>query len=84
MACDHIDAAIGMDQPVDDDAAKVFAGQFYNALGFGRSLQEAFEQARLQMTLVHGSTSGEPQLHTAPGVDAGQVYLVRPVENEAA
>lgn len=83
-ACDHVDAAIGMEQPVDDHAAKVFAGQFYNALGFGKSLQEAFEQATLQVRLATGSTSGEPQLHTAPGIDPKQVYLVRPAQNEQA
>lgn len=83
-ACDHIDAAIGMEQPVEDHAAKVFAGQFYNALGFGKSLCEAFEQAKLQLKLATGATSGEPQLHAATGVDAGQVYLVRPNQNEQA
>ena len=34
-ACWHLDAAIGMDEPVDDDAAQVFAGQFYSSLAFG-------------------------------------------------
>jgi hypothetical protein len=77
-ACDHIDAAIGMDQPVEDDAAKVFAGQFYNALGFGKSLKDAFEQARHQVKLVLGRESGEPRLYTALGVDPSEVYLVRP------
>ena len=71
-----------MEQPVDDQAAKVFAGQFYNALGFGKSLREAFEQATLQVRMATGSTSGEPQLYTTPGVDASDVYLVRPDHNE--
>lgn len=71
-----------MDQPVDDEAAKVFAGQFYNALGFGKSLCESFEQARLQVKLTTGATSGEPQLHTAANVEADQLYLVKPPEGE--
>jgi CHAT domain len=78
-ACEHIDAAIGMDRPVEDDAAKIFAGQFYNAIGFGRSLLEAFEQARHQVKLVTGRTSGEPLLFTAAGVNAGDLYLVKPL-----
>jgi CHAT domain len=78
LACDHIDAAIGMQEPVDDEAAKVFAGQFYNALGFGKSLQEAFDQAGLQVKLTLGGSSGEPQLHTASGIEASLVYLVKP------
>jgi CHAT domain len=82
LACDHIDAAIGMEQPVDDEAAKVFAGQFYNALGFGKSLREAFEQATLQVKLATGSTSGEPKLYAATGLDPSDVYLVRPPSKE--
>jgi hypothetical protein len=84
LACAHIDAAIGMAEPVDDESAKTFAAQFYNALGFGNSLEEAFEQAKLQVSLATGSQSGEPQLHTAPHVDPRQVYLVRPPGELAA
>jgi hypothetical protein len=74
----------GMDEPVGDEAAKVFAAQFYNALAFGKSLRDAFEQAKLQVVLATGSPSGTPQLHTAPGLDAADVYLVRPAETDAA
>jgi hypothetical protein len=74
----HLDAAIGMDQPIDDEAAQVFAGQFYNSLGFGQSLANAFEQARVQVEVHTGTASGEPQLYTAAGVDPTDVYLVAP------
>ncbi|MDQ3822766.1 MAG: CHAT domain-containing protein [Actinomycetota bacterium] len=77
-ACDHVDAAIGMDESVEDDAAKLFAGQFYNAIGFGQSLAQAFEQAKTHVMLETGGTSGEPRLHTAAGVDGDSIYLVRP------
>jgi hypothetical protein len=76
-ACEHIDAAIGMDRPVEDVAAKVFAGQLYNALGFGKSLEEAFEQARLQVKLT-GGDGGDPILYTTPGAVAAEIYLVKP------
>jgi CHAT domain-containing protein len=78
IACEHIDAAIGMDEPVDDAAAKTFAGQFYNSIGFGKSLAEAFEQARLQVKLATGTESGAPQLHAAPGIIPAEIFLVRP------
>jgi hypothetical protein len=78
LACDYIDAAIGMDEPVDDAAAKIFAGQFYNAVGFGKSLGEAFAQARLQVKLATGSPSGDPQLHAGSGLDPDTIYLVKP------
>lgn len=80
----HLDAAIGMDESVADEAAKVFSGQFYNALGFGLSLAQAFEQARAQVKLATGSKSGEPRLHLAPGIAAEEVYLVALPRAEAA
>jgi CHAT domain len=80
LACNYIDASIGMNAPVEDEAAKVFAGQFYNTLGFGKSLQVAFDQAELQVNLAIGTTGGKPLLHTAQEVDASSVYLVKPPE----
>jgi len=79
LACDHIDAAVGMNNPINDDAAKVFAGQLYNTIGFGKSLSEAFEQAKLQVKLTTGTASGDPCLHTATSVRAEEIYLVRPL-----
>lgn len=78
LACEHIEAAIGMDQPIDDEAARIFAGQFYNALGFGISLLKAFEQAKLQVDLALPNAGGAPKLHVAAGIDAADIYLVRP------
>jgi hypothetical protein len=78
LACEYLDAAIGMDQPVSDEASKVFAGQFYNALGFGLPLDKAFEQARTQVHVVLDEPVGDPRLHTATGVEASEVYLVAP------
>ena len=66
LACEHLDAAIGMERPVDDESAKVFAGQFYNSIGFGKSLQQAFDQAKLQLELETGGLSGNPELYVAP------------------
>lgn len=76
LATLHIDAAIGMELSVEDEAAKVFAGQLYNSLGFGHSLQRAFEQACLQVEMATGSVSGAPRLFTGPGIEADQMVLV--------
>lgn len=75
-AVQHIDAAIGMDQPINDDAAKAFAAQLYSAIAFGLPLQKAFEQAGLQVQLSLGAGSGEPRLYAATGLDADEIYLV--------
>jgi hypothetical protein len=78
-ACDFIPFAIGMDQPVNDNFAKVFSGQFYNAIGFGRSIQQAFDQAHWQAKDDLGSPSGDPVLHAADGEDPATTYLVKPL-----
>ncbi|MED4170785.1 CHAT domain-containing protein, partial [Priestia megaterium] len=46
VVVEHIDAAIGMNTSIGDDAARVFAAQFYSALGFGHSLYKSFQQAK--------------------------------------
>ena len=74
----HLNAAIGMDEEIDDEAAKVFAGQLYSAIAFGLPLSTAFEQALVQVRLVLGEDSGEPRLHVADGVDSSQLVLVQP------
>lgn len=84
LACDHVDAAIGMETPVGDEAALVFAGQLYNSLGFGLPLSQAFDQARAQVKLLIGSFSGDPQIHTALELEPEDIYLVAPPEAHAA
>lgn len=71
-------AAVGMSQSIEDEAARVFAGQFYNALGFGQSLELAFEQAALQVQLTLGKPSGHPELFAAEGVEPGKLFVVAP------
>jgi hypothetical protein len=83
IAIGHIDLAIGMNTSIGDTDAKVFAGQFYNSLGFGLSVAEAFAQATLQIEL-EGSAEGAatPQLFCAEGVDPEVIALVNPDASE--
>lgn len=78
LATDYVNFAIGMDTNVEDDRAKTFAAQFYNSLGFGRTLAEAFDQAKAQVTLAHGAGGEIPQLFEAPGEEAATTVLVAP------
>lgn len=48
--CQHIPYVIGMKKEVNDDAAVEFAANFYNALGFGKSIEKAFEFGK---TAIH-------------------------------
>jgi hypothetical protein len=56
----HIDYVIGMNQAIGDKAAIAFAVGFYQALGAGRRIEEAYELGRVQIML-----QGIPE-HLAP------------------
>jgi hypothetical protein len=76
-ACNFLEAAIGMETPIHDDVAMVFAGQFYNSLAFGSSVEEAFNEALLQVEFEGlDPESGRPRLYTASGVNAQDMFLV--------
>ena len=71
-----IDCAIGMDGPIGDKAAIIFAASFYRALGFGRSVQEAFMQGRVALRIEGCAEHDAPQLLTKPGVDPACLVLI--------
>lgn len=73
---DVIDCVIGMQDKIGDDAARNFAASFYRALGFGRSVRNAFEQGLLAIE-GHGLPDAEiPELFVRPGVDADNVLVI--------
>jgi hypothetical protein len=74
----YIDVAIGMNDSIGDEAARVFAAQFYSAIGFGRSVRNAFDQAKLQLVLQGIAEDNTPQLYVREGIDADEIILVRP------
>lgn len=41
----YVDYVVGMRAPITDEAATIFAASFYSALGFRRTVRQAFEQA---------------------------------------
>ncbi|MFS8381101.1 CHAT domain-containing protein [Xanthomonas campestris] len=75
---EHVPCAIGMNTSIGDQAARVFAAQFYSAVGFGLSVAGAFEQARAALMLEGNPEAHTPELFAGPGVDPSQVFLVRP------
>lgn len=75
----HVEAAIGMSEAIGDDAARVFAAQFYSAIGFGRSVKKAFDQG-ISALLLEGIPEEEtPALFTQEGIDSEDIVLVRPI-----
>lgn len=77
-AAQHVEVAIGMNAPVGDETAAKFAEQFYSAIGFGASVQHAFDQALARIELEGLSGEKIPELFAHEGVDPDEVVLVRP------
>lgn len=73
----EIDCVVGMDEEIGDQAARVFAASFYRALGFGRSVGEAFELGRGALLLAGIHEERTPRLLTRGGVDAGAVHVLQ-------
>ena len=71
-----IDCAIGMNDAIGDPAAITFAASFYRAIGFGRSIKEAFDQGVVALMLEGIPEENKPQLLTREGVDAAKISLL--------
>jgi hypothetical protein len=64
-----IDFVIGMDTAIGDKTAIVFAASFYRALGFNRTVQEAFDQAKTAIMLEGIPEENTPMLLVREGAD---------------
>lgn len=76
----HVDVAIGMSTSVGDEAARVFAAQFYSAIGFGLSVERAFAQGVVALSVEGIPEEETPELFVREGVSADDIVLVRPQE----
>ena len=76
-----IDCAIGMNDSIGDQAAITFAASFYRAIGFGRSIQEAFEQGKIALLLEGIPEENTPEILVKAGIDPSRIFLVAPVED---
>jgi hypothetical protein len=73
-----IDCTIGMNRAIGDEAAIVFAASFYRAVGFGRTVKEAFELGKAALLLEGIPEDKTPELLTRQGVDASGMVLIAP------
>jgi hypothetical protein len=74
---EEIDCAIGMMRAIGDEAAIIFAASFYRAIGFGRSVRDAFEQGKTALLLEGIQEERTPVLMTRRGVVAESIILIR-------
>lgn len=75
---EHVEAAIGMNNPISDNAARIFSAQFYSALGFGKSVETAFEQAKSALMLEGILEEDTPELYTKDGIEPENIIIVKP------
>lgn len=71
----EIDCVVGMRRSISDEAAIRFASGFYQALGFGRNVQEAFDLGCIEIDLANIPEDATPQLITKPGVSATNIVF---------
>jgi hypothetical protein len=73
-----VDATIGMNTSIGDEAARVFSSQFYSAIGFGLSVEKAFQQAKGLLMMEDIPEESTPELFIKPGLKAEEIILVQP------
>lgn len=74
---EHIDCVVGMSAAVKDGVSLAFAGAFYQAIGFGESVQTAFDLGKNKMALGALGQAEVPQLVVRTGVSAADVVIAR-------
>jgi hypothetical protein len=67
-----------MGNSISDETARIFATQFYSAIGFGLSVSKAFAQAGTAIMLENIPEEDIPQIFTENGVDTNDIILVSP------
>ncbi len=81
-ATEWAEFAIGMEQPIGDDAAKESAGQFYGSLASGQTVARAFAQATAQSEMLTSvASAGQPRLFDNGSSDPAATVLVAPQQS---
>ncbi len=74
---EKVDYAVGMRGPISDESARLFAAQFYSGIGFGMSIQKAFDQAVALMMAEGQQDFDVPMLLAKQSMDAANTRLVQ-------
>lgn len=71
-----IDCVIGMSNAIGDEAAIIFAASFYRAVGFGYSIEKAFEQGKTAIMLEGIREQLTPKLLVKSNIDSSTLYIL--------
>jgi hypothetical protein len=74
--CHRADSVVAMSDRIGDGSAIAFSSSFYQALGFGESVQRAFELGKNQIALENLPDDAVPRLLTRDGVTAASLQLL--------
>lgn len=72
-----VEASIGMNNSISDAAAIVFASQLYSAIGFGISLEKAFNQAKAKLLLEGINEELTPELYVNENFESSDLFIVK-------
>ncbi len=78
---EYVEATIGMNTSIGDEAARVFSSQFYSSIGFGLSVKKSFEQAKALLMLENISEEETPELFIKQGICSEDLIIVKPKNN---
>lgn len=71
----HVDTVVGMNRPIEDQAAINFAWAFYQGLENGESIRTAFDLGVNQIKLEGSCDDDVPQLLVRDGIDPQNIFL---------
>jgi hypothetical protein len=77
---EFVEATIGMNTSIGDEAARIFSSQFYSSIGFGLSVKKSFDQAKALLMLENISEEETPELFIKNGINSQDLIIVRPKE----
>jgi len=69
-----VDYSIGTARPIGDKVSVAFAGAFYRALGFGKSIRDAFKSARAELAITKMRRSRGIELFVRNGINEGDRF----------
>lgn len=73
----HVDYVIGMKKEIWDKSARFFSAKFYQSLGTGLSIQQAFDMAKTEIGLLDEASANLPTLVPKRGSKPAKAFLIK-------
>jgi len=74
LISDVVDYSIGTARPIGDKVSVAFAGAFYRALAFGKSIRDAFRSAKVELDLTRRAQSHGIELFVRNKINKGDRF----------